>query len=126
MVLLRGFLVLVVFFLLGEALRVLAGLPVSGGVLGMVMATFTLMLRGRVSDELAEASRGLISVLVLLITPGVVGVFFIVDQFYGHWTTVIVALIAGTLLSVLTTLWLMKDRKSTRLNSSHVRISYAV
>ncbi|PSF13086.1 CidA/LrgA family protein [Marinobacter fuscus] len=108
MVLLRGFLVLVMFFLLGEALRVLADLPVSGGVLGMVMVTFTLMLRGRVSDELAEASRGLISVLVLLIAPGVVGVFFIVEQFYGQWTTVIVALIAGTLLSVLTTLWLMK------------------
>ncbi|KRW83913.1 CidA/LrgA family protein [Marinobacter sp. P4B1] len=120
MVLLRGFLVLVVFFLLGEALRVLAGLPVSGGVLGMVMATFTLMVRGRVSDELAEASRGLISVLVLLITPGVVGVFFIVDQFYGHWTTVIVALIAGTLLSVLTTLWLMKKvSESSAGENSH-------
>ncbi|WP_323750366.1 CidA/LrgA family protein [Marinobacter sp.] len=108
MVMLRGFLVLVVFFLLGEALRLLAALPVSGGVLGMIMVTFTLMLRGKVSDELAEASRGLISVLVLLITPGVVGVFFIVDQFTGYWTTVVVALVVGTLLSVFTTLLLMK------------------
>src|SRR5690554_5256591 len=108
MVLLRGILVLVVFFLLGEALRVLAGLPVSGGVLGMVMMTFTLMVRVRVSDELAEASRGLISLLVMLITPGVVGVFFIVDQFAGHWTTVLVSLVVGTLLSVITTLLLMK------------------
>ncbi len=108
MVMLRGFLVLVVFFLLGEALRLFAGLPVSGGVLGMVMVTFTLMMRGRVSDELAEASRGLISVLVLLIAPGVVGVFFVFDQFAGHWGTVAVALVAGTLLSVFTTLLLMK------------------
>jgi len=108
MVLLRGFLVLVGFFLLGEAARVLAGLPVSGGVLGMVMVTVTLMLRGRVSDELAEASHGLISVLVLLISPGVVGVFFIADEFSGHWATVAIALVAGTFLSALTTLWLMK------------------
>jgi|SRR5690554_153622 len=108
MVVLRGFLVLVVFFLLGEAVRVLVGLPISGGVLGMVMATFTLMLRGRVTDELAAASQGLISVLVLLITPGVVGVFFIADQFAGHWTAVVVALIVGTMLSVFTTLLLMK------------------
>ncbi|MBY6193896.1 MULTISPECIES: CidA/LrgA family protein [Marinobacter] len=108
MVLLRGFLVLVVFFLLGEALRVLVGLPISGGVLGMVMVTATLMLRGRVSDQLAEASRGLISVLVLLISPGVVGVFFIADRFAGHWLSVAVALVAGTLLSSVTTLWLMK------------------
>ncbi len=108
MVMLRGFLVLVVFFLLGEAVRVFAGLPVSGGVLGMVMATVTLMVRGRVSTELATASQGLISILVLLITPGVVGVFFIADQFYGHWATVLVALVIGTLLSVFTTLLLMK------------------
>jgi len=108
MVMLRGFLVLVVFFLLGEAVRVLVGLPISGGVLGMVMATFTLMMRGSVTDELAVASQGLISVLVLLITPGVVGVFFIADQFSGHWTAVVVALVIGTLLSVFTTLLLMK------------------
>lgn len=108
MVMLRGFLVLVVFFLLGEAVRVFAGLPVSGGVLGMVMATVTLMVRGRVSTELATASQGLISILVLLITPGVVGVFFIADQFSGHWATVLVALVIGTLLSVFTTLLLMK------------------
>lgn len=109
MVMLRGFLVLVVFFLLGEAVRVFAGLPVSGGVLGMVMATVTLMVRGRVSNELAVASQGLISILVLLIAPGVVGVFFIADQFAGHWATVLVALVIGTLLSVFTTLWLMKN-----------------
>ena len=111
MVLLRGFLVLVVFFLLGEALRVLVGLPISGGVLGMVMVTATLMLRGRVSDQLAEASRGLISVLVLLISPGVVGVFFIADRFAGHWLSVVVA---GTLLSSVTTLWLMKKTAGDR------------
>lgn len=108
MVLLRGFLVLVVFFLLGEGLRVMVSLPISGGVLGMVMVTATLMLRGRVSDQLAEASKGLISVLVLLISPGVVGVFFIADRFSGYWATIAVALVVGTLLSSLTTLWLMK------------------
>lgn len=119
MVLLRGFLVLVVFFLVGEALRVLAGLPISGGVLGMVMVTFTLMVRGRVSDELAEASRGLISLLVLLITPGVVGVFFVVDQFAGQWTTVVVALVLGTLLSVFTTLLLMKKVAGIEAGEKH-------
>ena len=72
MPMLRGFLILVLFFLLGEALRMLFVLPVSGGVLGMILMTLTLMLRGRVSDDLATASQALISVLVLLIMPGVV------------------------------------------------------
>ena len=80
MVMLRGFLVLSAFFVAGEALRLLLALPISGGVLGMV----------------------------LLIMPGVVGVFFLGDAFDGQWLAVGVALVAGTLLSVLTTLWLMQ------------------
>jgi holin-like protein len=108
MPMLRGFLVLVLFFILGESVRVLLALPVSGGVLGMVVITFTLMLKGSVSDDLARASQRLISVLVLLIMPGVVGVFFTADQFSGQWLAVAAALLVGTFLSVLTTLLLMK------------------
>ncbi|WP_298453123.1 CidA/LrgA family protein [uncultured Marinobacter sp.] len=108
MPMLRGFLILVLFFLLGEALRVLFLLPVSGGVLGMILMTLSLMLRGRVSDDLATASQALISVLVLLIMPGVVGVFFLASQFSGQWLAVAAALLLGTFLSVLTTLLVMK------------------
>ena len=108
MSMLHGFLVLVLFFLVGESLRLLLALPVSGGVLGMVIVTFTLMMKGRVSDELASASQALISVLVLLIMPGVVGVFFTADRFSGQWLAVAAALLVGTFLSVLTTLALMK------------------
>jgi putative effector of murein hydrolase LrgA (UPF0299 family) len=108
MSMLRGFLVLVLFFIFGESMRLLLALPVSGGVLGLVVITFTLMAKGSVGDDLALASQGLISVLVLLITPGVVGVFFTADQFAGQWLAVATALLLGTFLSVLTTMLLMK------------------
>lgn len=108
MPMLRGFLVLVLFFILGESVRVLFALPVSGGVLGMLFITLTLMAKGSVSESLASASQGLVSVLVLLIMPGVVGVFFTADQFAGQWLAVAAALLVGTFLSVLTTLLLMK------------------
>ena len=104
MSMLRGFLTLVLCFMLGEALRLVFLIPVSGGVLGMILMTITLMLKGSVSDDLATASQGLISVLVLLIMPGVVGVFFSADQFSGQWLAVAGALLVGTFLSVLTTL----------------------
>ena len=107
MSMLRGFLVLTVFFIAGEAVRVLLALPVSGGVIGMILLTLLLMGQGSISDSLAGASQALISVLVLLIMPGVVGVFFVVDEFAGQWLAVGVALVLGTLLSVMTTLWLM-------------------
>ena len=108
MSMLRGFLIQVLFFLFGEALRLVFLIPVSGGVLGMILLTLTLMLRGKVSDELASSSQALISILVLLIMPGVVGVFFMASQFSGQWLAVSAALLLGTLLSVLTTLLLMK------------------
>lgn len=107
MSMLRGFLTLVLCFMLGEALRLVFLIPVSGGVLGMILMTITLMLKGSVSDDLTTASQGLISVLVLLIMPGVVGVFFSADQFSGQWLAVAGALLVGTFLSVLTTLLLM-------------------
>ena len=108
MSMLRGFLILVLLFLFGEALRLVFLIPVSGGVLGMILMTFTLMLRGRVSDALASSSQALISVLVLLIMPGVLGVFFMASQFSEQWLAVAAALLLGTFLSVLSTLLLMK------------------
>lgn len=108
MAMLRGFLVLAVFFVLGESLRVMLALPVSGGVLGMMMLTGVLMLKGSASDSLVQASQGVISVLVLLIMPGLVGVFFELSAFQGQWLAIFVALTLGTLLSVLTTLVLMR------------------
>lgn len=108
MSMLYGFLVLTVFFMAGEVLRVLLALPVSGGVIGMILLTLLLMARGGTSESLAGASQALISVLVLLIMPGVVGVFFVADEFAGQWLAIGVALALGTLLSVITTLWLMQ------------------
>lgn len=108
MAVLRGFLVLTLFYLLGEALQRVLLLPVSGGVIGMALMTLALMLHGRIGEGLAGASQALISVLVLLIMPGVVGVFFLAGEFAGQWLAVVMALGAGTLLSVVTTLVLMR------------------
>ncbi len=105
---LRGFLSLMFFLLLGEVLRVVLNWPISGGVGGMLLLTFWLIAMGRVSEELINASQTLISVLILLIMPGVVGVFFLGNQFAGQWLAIFVALVAGTVLSVATTLLLLK------------------
>ncbi len=105
---LRGFLWLLGFLLLGDALVTLTGLPVSAGVAGMLLLTLWLMLRGHVNADIAAASRPLINVLAMLIMPGVVGVFFILDSLSGQWAAILGALVGGTLLSVFTTLWLMR------------------
>lgn len=105
---LRGFLWLLGFLLLGDAAVTLAGLPVSAGVAGLLLLTAWLMLRGGVNADIAAAAGPLIAVLAMLIMPGVVGVFFILDTLSGQWLAILAALVGGTLLSVFTTLWLMR------------------
>lgn len=105
---LRGFLWLLGFLLLGELLVTLSGLPVSASVVGMLLLTAWLLLHGGGFDDIAAAAQPLIAVLAMLIMPGVVGVFFLVDELAGQWTAILAALVGGTLLSVFTTLWLMR------------------
>ncbi|WP_148251994.1 CidA/LrgA family protein [Aidingimonas lacisalsi] len=108
MPILQGFLWLLGFLLLGDTLVTLGHIPVSGGVVGMLAMTAWLMCRGCLNPAIAAASQPLIQMLAMLIMPGVVGVFFIADEFAGQWLAVGVALVLGTLLSVLTTFWLMR------------------
>lgn len=105
---LKGFLWLVGFLLLGEALVWWLSLPVSPGVVGLLGLTLWAMLRGRIDPDIQAASQPLIQVLAMLIMPGVVGIFFIRDAFSGQWLPVAVALTLGTLLSVGSTFWLMQ------------------
>lgn len=105
---LRGFLWLLGFLLLGETLVTLTGLPVSAGVVGLLLLTAWLMVHGGGFDDIAAAARPLIAVLAMLIMPGVVGIFFMGDDIGGQWTAILAALVGGTLLSSLTTLWLMR------------------
>lgn len=105
---LRGFLWLMGFLLLGEIAVVLFSLPFSAGVSGLVLLTLFFILSGQLNSDIAAASQPLIGLLAMLIMPGVVGVFFLADEFAGQWLAVGSALILGTLLSVASTLWLMR------------------
>ena len=112
---------MVLFFLLGESLRLVFLVPISGGILGLMLLTLYLMLTGGVGKSVASASQALISVLILLIMPGLTEIFFISGQFSGQWLAVIVSLLVGTFLSVVTTLVLLNSmaRKLDRKADSH-------
>ena len=86
----------------------MAASAISSGVIGMLLLCATLALRGRVPSTIAAAAQPLIALLAMLIMPGVVGVFFIVGELAGQWSAILTALVVGTLLSVITTLWLLK------------------
>ncbi len=104
---LRGYFLLVLFLLIGESLSFVFAWPVSGGILGMILMTLWLTASEAENTDVKAASQQLISILVVMILPGVVGVFFIGGQFEGQWLAVGVALVLGTLASVVTTFALM-------------------
>ncbi|MBZ5489198.1 CidA/LrgA family protein [Halomonas aquamarina] len=112
-----GFLWLISYWLIGEVVVHFTGLPVSSGVVGMLLLSITLALHGRVPGSIAAAAQPLIALLAMLIMPGVVGVFFILDELAGQWPAILCALVVGTLLSVTTTLWLLKRL----MESQHAR-----
>ncbi|KDE41383.1 MAG: CidA/LrgA family protein [Nitrincola lacisaponensis] len=103
----KGFLWLLGFLLLGDLLVTWLQLPISAGVVGMLLLTAWLILRGRLHTDIAAVSQPLIALLAMLIMPGVVGVFFVLGDYAHFWLAAVLALVVGTLLSVLTTLWLM-------------------
>jgi len=105
---LRGFLWLLVFLLLGQTLVRLFHIPMPSGVIGMLMLTLWFGYRGGMNADIVRISQPLIAMLALLIMPGVVEIFFVADQFADQWAAIVTALIAGTLLSVLSSLLLMR------------------
>ncbi|WP_421864858.1 CidA/LrgA family protein [Motiliproteus sp.] len=104
----RGFTLILLFWILGESLHFLSGIPISGNVLGMLLLFGWLMLRQQVSPELERSSQLLIAQLSLLLLPGGVGLFFLGDRMQGQWLPVLAAIVLGTLLSMLFCVWLMK------------------
>ena len=114
---LSGFLWLISYWLIGEVVIYFTALPISSGVIGMLLLCVTLAMRGRVPSSIAAAAQPLIALLAMLIMPGVVGGFFIIGELAGQWSAMLIALLLGTLLSVVTTLWLLKRL----IKPTHVR-----
>lgn len=104
----KAFTQILLFWLLGETLHYFSDIPISGNVLGMLLLFIWLMIRQELADDLERASHALISQLSLLLLPGGVGLFFLGERMQGQWLPLLVAVVVGTLLSILICLLLMQ------------------
>jgi holin-like protein len=86
--------------LVGEALVRLAGLPVPGPVLGMILLFAALSIRGAVPADLARVANGLLAHLSLLFVPAGVGVILHLARIEVEWPAIIVALVVSTWLTL--------------------------
>ncbi len=99
---------LLVCQLIGEAIVRYLTLPVPGPVIGMVLLFAFLMVRGKVSDDLAKTTGTLLDNLSLLFVPAGVGVILYADLIAAEWKAILAALIVSTLATIAVTSLLMK------------------
>ena len=70
----RGILILLFCQLLGESLARLAGIPVPGSVVGMLLLFLALVWRRGVPDDLEQSAQQILKPLTLYFVPASVGI----------------------------------------------------
>jgi putative effector of murein hydrolase LrgA (UPF0299 family) len=106
--LLRGLTWLVLCQLLGTALSVLLLPMLPGPIIGLLLMFALLLVQGRVSEPLAEASSTLLRYLPLLLVPTAVSVVLYLDLLGKDLWAVIATMLLSLVISCLFTGWLMQ------------------
>ena len=100
-----AFALLIVCQLIGEALRAALGLPLPGPVIGMLLLTAVLVLRGQQQEPgaLDRVAGGLIGNMGLLFVPAGVGIIAQLGLLRHDWLPILAGLIVSTLSGLVVT-----------------------
>lgn len=105
---LNGITLLLVYQLVGEITVRLAGVPIPGPVLGMVMLFITLWIRGQTPDSVEQASSALLAHLSLLFVPAGVGMMAHFNRIADEWVPIVLALLLSTVITMVATALIMQ------------------
>ena len=94
---------LLVFQLAGEVLARLAGLPVPGPILGLILLLLVFALRGNIPEALHTVASAILRHLSLLFVPAGVGLVLQVARIRAEWEAIAAALVGSTALTLLVT-----------------------
>jgi holin-like protein len=108
---LRGWLVLLLFQLVGEVIVRATGLSLPGPVVGMALLLAALELRRRTDEGLEAVSHGLLSHLSLLFVPAGVGIVLHARRLAAEWPALLVSIAVSTAAALAVT-GLVADRLS--------------
>ncbi len=92
----------------GEAVVRLAGLPVPGPVMGMLLLFAWLMAKGEVPEAVGKTTAGLLEHLSLLFVPAGVGVVLYLDLVAAEWQAILASLVVSTLATIVVTAFVMR------------------
>lgn len=103
---LRGWAVLLVFQLVGEAATRAIGWPIPGPVVGMALLLLALEVRRFEEEGLRAVSSGLLSHLSLLFVPAGVGVMLHAKRLVAEWPALLVSVVVSTAATLVVTGWI--------------------
>jgi holin-like protein len=105
-------LLLIALQLVGEVIATVAGLPIPGAVIGLVLLYVILSLRGEASAEMTRTTGFLLDNLALLFVPVGVGVVAYLPLIASQWEAIAAALLISVTVTValtaLTMSWLAR------------------
>lgn len=112
---LSGFVTLLLFTALGDAISVLFQLPVPGAVTGLVLLVIWLQIKGTPSESLNKVSQFCIHYMAILFIPPSVAVFFMTDLLSRQWLPLVLAIFVATPMGIVICghfmQWLLKRRE---------------
>lgn len=94
--------------LCGEVLARLLGLPLPGGLVGMMLLLAWLLLRRRSGKAMQETSQALLQNLMLLFIPFIAGIVAQAQYIRAEWLPFIAACVLGAVVSLLVTAWTLR------------------
>ena len=97
----RGVLILLLCQWLGEIIAQAAGIPVPGGVIGMLILFVALILRRGVSDYLEQSTQLILKPLTLYFVPASVGIMTMGPLLAQEGIRIGIVMLLSTLLPLL-------------------------
>jgi holin-like protein len=97
-----------VYQLAGELLVRALGFPIPGPVIGMALLFVTLLIKGRVGEELKTDTAALLQHLTLLFVPAASGIMLHLQRISNEWLPISVALIVSTFAGMAVTALVLK------------------
>jgi len=94
----RGLAILLLFHLAGTALENMAGVPLPGNVIGLILLLGALLLGWVKLEQVEEAANFLLKHMMLFFAPFVIGTVVFFPLIRDEWAPILLSLIAGPLL----------------------------
>lgn len=110
----HGLAIILTCQLAGETLVQLAGLPVPGPVIGMVLLLVGLLWLGEPPQALRTVSDTLLRYLALLFVPAGVGLMAHFQLIARDWLAISVALVVSTALTLVATMLALRAMLALR------------